>query len=70
MEHPDFAEIPATMDNLLGMAFGRVDEFIGNFHGYLYAYWKNQNIDFGILENERLRNPVEAFTYTIELFKA
>ena len=69
--HKDYGMVlDDTLDTLLSSAFDEVDVFIENFHPYLFAYWKNINIDFDMLENERLRMPVEAFTNIIELFKA
>jgi hypothetical protein len=41
-------------------AFSNVSKFFEGYRPYLLAYWENEQINFNLLSDERLINPVES----------
>jgi hypothetical protein len=50
-------------------AFDKVIIFFETYRSYLHAYWENEQIDFRLLESDRLRNPVESIHALIDRFQ-
>lgn len=49
-------------------AFENVNEFFKSYRPYLLAYWQNEQINFSLLRDVRLNNPVETMTALAERF--
>lgn len=48
-------------------AFQKSSQFATRFQVILEIYWRNMQVDFNILVDEKLRNPVESLSNTIKL---
>ena len=58
-----------VITGLLRGAFDKVDEFFEIYNDFLIEYWQNKHIDFGILENEQLKNASEVIEALLYRFK-
>jgi hypothetical protein len=56
------------VQEIIESAFDKVMRFLTRFQPLLEIYWRNKQVDLGILVHERLRNPVESLGNTIRLF--
>jgi hypothetical protein len=49
-------------------AFSNVSKFFESYRPYLLAYWENEQINFNLLSDERLINPVESVHALVDRF--
>lgn len=70
LEEPEYSEVNSILSAIISEAFSRVDTVVEQFQGYLHHYWKNKEVDFGVIQNARLKGQVEAFTNVCALFQA
>ena len=56
------------VNQLIKAAFEKITLLFESYRPYLNAVWENEQIDFSLLENDRLQNPVESLYALIERF--
>lgn len=56
------------VNQLIKAAFDKISLLFESYRPYLNAVWENEQIDFNLLQNDRLSNPVESIYALIERF--
>jgi len=56
------------VNKLIKAAFEKITLLFESYRPYLNAVWENEQIDFSLLENDRLQNPVDSLYALIERF--
>lgn len=68
-EHPLHMEHKEIVENILHSAFDKMKLFLKRFQPILEIYWRNKQIDFNILVDERLKSPPEGLMNTLKLLQ-
>ena len=68
-EHPVKTESEGKVQNIMASAYAKANQFLTRFQPILEIYWRNKQFDPEILIDEKLRNPVDSLSHTLNLLK-
>ena len=61
-------ELRKQINDLITSAFQKADTYLELLQPWLQEYWTNTQINFTLIRNENLKNPIEVMTALIQRF--
>ena len=64
-----FKQKNINIQQIVLSAYEKAENVLNSLYKYLYAYWMNDQVDFGLLFNEKLLNPLDTLTNVLKLLE-